>query len=232
MSEQESPSIMQGTGQGLLDFCDRIGARGDINAGTARAYRIAAGKILAVESPDPTSVDLRSLDADELFERFVKLRKGDYGEGSLNTYRARFRQAIAMYLAWLDDAPNWKTAGRLIRQPRSTPGGSRTTAATRRSKPPASKPGTRSDEPAADHAEATVPPPPDPAGVRLITYDVPLRTDLIIRLTLPWDLTASDAERIANFVRVLAFTEPPPPGSPSALSGSAVTESRAEGRLG
>ena len=38
----------------------------------------------------------------------------------------------------------------------------------------------------------------------LITHDFPLRPDLIVRLTLPVDLTAADAERMAAFIAALA----------------------------
>ena len=40
---------------------------------------------------------------------------------------------------------------------------------------------------------------------RLISYDLPLRPDLIVRLNLPHDLTMADAERVARFARALAF---------------------------
>jgi hypothetical protein len=39
----------------------------------------------------------------------------------------------------------------------------------------------------------------------LITHDVPLRPDLIVRLTLPVDLTAADAQRMCAFITALAF---------------------------
>ena len=39
----------------------------------------------------------------------------------------------------------------------------------------------------------------------LITHDVPLRPDLVIRLTLPVDLTHDDATRLCGFIASLAF---------------------------
>ena len=39
----------------------------------------------------------------------------------------------------------------------------------------------------------------------MIVYDLPLRPDLLVRLTLPVDLTSADADRVANFVKSLAF---------------------------
>lgn len=49
------------------------------------------------------------------------------------------------------------------------------------------------------------PVPPKPA--RLMTYDFPLREDMLVRLTLPVDLTRSDAARVTTFVGTLAFTD-------------------------
>lgn len=42
-------------------------------------------------------------------------------------------------------------------------------------------------------------------GRRMVAYDIPLRPDLMIRITLPIDLTAEDADRVAGFVRTLVF---------------------------
>ena len=42
----------------------------------------------------------------------------------------------------------------------------------------------------------------------LITHDVPLRPDLIIRMTLPADLNLLDAERLCAFINALAFASP------------------------
>jgi len=41
-----------------------------------------------------------------------------------------------------------------------------------------------------------------------ITYDVPIRPDLVVRVTLPVDLTEADADRLSAFFRSLVFPEP------------------------
>ena len=46
-------------------------------------------------------------------------------------------------------------------------------------------------------------------SIKLMSYDVPLRRDLVVRLTLPVDLTDADARRLANFVNALAFSGAP-----------------------
>lgn len=44
-----------------------------------------------------------------------------------------------------------------------------------------------------------------PTANLLVTYDFPIRPDLIIRIVLPAELTESDAERLCAFVRALAM---------------------------
>ena len=45
----------------------------------------------------------------------------------------------------------------------------------------------------------------------LITHDFPLRDDLLVRLTLPVDLTHDDAARMCGFIASLAFASPASP---------------------
>jgi hypothetical protein len=198
--------IMQGNGQGLLEFLDRCGERGDMNAATARAFRATAKSILSVEPVAPVEIDVRTLNVDDLLERFANRRKGDYSDGSLETYRSRFRRGIGMYLGWLDDDPNWKNAGppsAASRQP------TRRNNSTR-------KPSTKAHSVAEREVVETVAATSassdgslSESGVRLMTYDFALRPDLIVRVTLPVDLTTEDADRFASFVRVLAWDPHP-----------------------
>ena len=201
------PAIMRGTGQGLLEFCERLATRGDIEPARARAYRGTAKKILEVESTDLDDINLRELDVDDLFVRFTKLNKADYSDGSLKTYRSRFNQAVGLYLAWLDDDPNWKTGGRPT--PKTAANGSagsaRKTTSSRRAS--AAQPEQRSQNENAETTDEKTIPLVSSSGAPLLTYDVPLRHDLIIRMTLPIDLTEADADRLTAFVRSLAFMQ-------------------------
>jgi hypothetical protein len=47
-----------------------------------------------------------------------------------------------------------------------------------------------------------------PKIVSLITHDFPLRPDLLIRMTVPVELTGDDARRVNDFVRALAMEAP------------------------
>jgi hypothetical protein len=199
----EVANASDGTGAGFNAFLDYIGQRSEINPSTAKGFQVTASKVLSLE-PDPDQVDMRKLDVDGVLDRFETLKRLEYSPGSMGTYKSRFRQSVAMYLAWLDNNSNWKNAGKpATNTGKSSGGGPR---AQRSPRPP------RAQQPA---RKGSPPEPPEPSNeppsTRMVAYDMPLRPDLIIRITLPVDLTATDAERVAAFVRSLAFA----PNSPS-----------------
>ena len=197
--------FQSGTGAGLSAFLLRLGERGEINQNTAANLRRAAEKVLGIE--DPSSVDIRNLDVDEILDRFENLNRLSYTDTSLQTYRSRFRLGVELYQRFLAADPAWKS---LIKRDTQRTGGGRTAKK-------GGKGGEKQPSPWPDHtplvslvtgpsrsrtvaSEATEHELP-----RLVTYDVPLRPDLLIRLNLPVDLTLADAERLCAFVRSLAF---------------------------
>lgn len=54
-------------------------------------------------------------------------------------------------------------------------------------------------------ARGWVPQPRKVVGEPMMTYDFPLRQDLLVRCTLPKHLTTDDAKRIGEFVQAVAF---------------------------
>lgn len=200
-----------GTGAGLREFLERAGARGDLNTSTATALRAAVAAVLELED-DPEVVDVRHIDVDEILGRFEKKSGNRYTPKSLRTYKSRFRNAVEMYRLWLEDDAGWK---RVVR--------SRPTSASQRSGR-ATAEGPRSTE---DQSGGVVDARPPERGPRpqMLTYDLPLRPDLLVKISLPVDLTRRDAERVAVFVRSLAFEADP--NSLGAVPGEAVAS---EGR--
>ncbi len=186
----------------MLAFITRLGERGDLNRATANNLRLAAAKILEVENT-PEEVDVRNLDVDDLTRRFETLNRLNYNTTSMNAYKARFRQAVQLYRAYLSGDPEWKASLRKEREGQPAKKQAKkvvTKAPARRivsSVTPAQEPAATSQQAPADSMD----------GTRLVLYDLPLRRDLIIRLSLPVDLTEADAERVAVFVRSLAFSQ-------------------------
>lgn len=195
-----------GTGAGMDLFLEWAGRTGEMNVNTVNAFRSTAAKILeAGEEADGT--DVTRLDVDALLGRFENLNRTKYSAGSLQTYKSRFRQAIAMYKAWLVNEPAWKAAGKAssAKSANGVAKSSRPRKATPRTD------GAGGEAPVDQHGPAV-------SGVRMVAYDLPLRPDLLVRLTLPVDLNDDDAARISAFVKSLAFTAGPVPTSQTAAS--------------
>jgi len=133
-----------------------------------------------VMSVESAAVDVRDLNVDDVLARF-EAQNPDLSPESVKTYRSRFRVGIAMYRAFLDGDDDWKNAGRSV---------------------------SVRDAVATGQARGRVQPDGDVPG-RIIAYDLPLRPDLLVRINLPVDLTTADADRLAAFVRSLAFDRPP-----------------------
>lgn len=196
-----SSSTDEGKGSGLLEFLAWAGRTGEMAPATAGGWAATCRKVLAIED-DPDAVDLRSIDVDDFFDRFEALNRTKYSAGSMSTYRSRFRQATTAYLAWLENDPTWKPSKRSSSRPK------RSNSAEKEDSSPADTP-----EPAAPEV------PHAKASARLMTYTVPLRPDVMVSLSLPADLTTRDADRLAAFLRSLAF-EVDEPGGGLAPTGS------------
>src|SRR5437588_9672429 len=85
-----------GSGRALVEHWSWAAKRGLMNPNTASALRAASSQVLGVLD-DWQTVEVRSIDVDDLLTRFVNLRKKDFKPESLETYKHRFRQALNMY---------------------------------------------------------------------------------------------------------------------------------------
>lgn len=189
MSEIES-----GTGEGLLEFLDRTASNGEVHPTTANAFKVAARKILPLAG-DADTVDVRSIEVEPLLDRFETRFKEDYTTASMSTYKTRFRQAIALYLAWLDGNPDWT---RIVRSRRVTAQANKIQARVSKFVESDSAEAEPTGGQSAFLAQKGMSP-------RLVKYYLPLRPDLVVQIELPVELTTADAERVAAFVRSLAF---------------------------
>lgn len=132
--------------------------------------------------------DVRDLNVDDVLARF-EAQNPDLSPDSVKTYRSRFRVGVAMYRAFLDGDADWKNAGKSVGAREATVG-----QGTGRPQQGGETPG------------------------RIVAYDLPLRPDLLVRINLPVDLTTADADRLAAFVRSLAF-DPPAGDTSGAVPG-------------
>ncbi len=177
-----------GTGRALVEFLDRAAEKGWLNKNTAAGYRIACHRILAIE-PDWERVDLSRLEVDDIIQRFVTLKGGEYSPRSLETYKSRFGKAIQTYLDWAQDPSSWRPPTRTQQKrpgrPTSSPSAEEGSAGNRRRQLTKSSP---SDG--------------------MITYPFPVREDVDAQLVLPRDLRPDEVRRLVAFINALAMEGP------------------------
>lgn len=171
------PPYDDGTAAGLVGFCQWLGEQGLVSTHRADQLCLAVRRVL---DPDPgwERSEVRRLDVDGLLERLATATKPPLLLSTLNFYSSRFRKAVRLYLAYLDDPVGFHATGMVLTRWRT-----RTAA-----------------------AEVSVPAPRDPAAAPMptIAYPFPPRGSHTIWLRLPADLTRDEARRLAMFIQALA----------------------------
>lgn len=171
---------------GLRKFLDFAGQKGLMARETANARKTAAEKILGVL--DPTEVtDLRQVDLEMATHRFMNLQGAEYKPESLRVYASRVKSAVADFIQWVENPSTYKPSTGRTRSDNGKKAESRTkTASTVAPSPPPAMPAHQT--PAMQVGSLTVP--------------VPIRSDLYVTINgIPPDLTADEAEKIANVIR-------------------------------
>ena len=174
--------------------------KGLMNTSTARALATACRGVLDVQE-NWQSLDISTLDVDDAFNRFKKLRARNFTPGSLRTYESRFRRAVASYLRYLDEPSTWKFETRAVVGNRSTPSDRPRKIQRKRFRDV--------DEPTDINPSETA--PENSVSVdELQEYLYPIRPDALARLSIPRDANASELSRLVAWVRTLATDYEPP----------------------
>lgn len=177
----------------LIKFLDYVSKKGIMNESTVVARKIAVQKVLSVLEPSEKT-DLRQLNRDQLFTRFLNKYGKDFTPGSLTTYRQRFSSALDDFIKYVNDPAGFKPAG-TARGPRQTSAGA---SSTRRVIAAEGHASGRS------HAQAV-------SAQDLFAYPISLSGGRIAQLYLPPTITHADADRVstvvAGIVKALAVEE-------------------------
>jgi hypothetical protein len=191
-TDEVGPS--SGSGAGLIAFLNYLIRKNEMVDSTASALRTGCRKVLEIEA-SWQDLDMRTLDVESLLLRFRNKYRGDLAERSISNYEQRFRSTVEMYRRWLADDPAWR--------PRTRPGA--TVNSGRRGPLRASGPGAEPDESSASNTSTES--SALTGGPTMVTYPLPLRPGVQVRLVLPEDLTLKEAQRVSTFVSALAFEE-------------------------
>ena len=172
----------------LLAFIDYLSTKGLMNRTTASARKAAANRVLSVLD-DAEASDVSQIDLDDVMTRFHHLEGAKFTPESLSTYKSRLKSAIEDFLRYQRDPMNFKPSGQSSGRRNGTDR-SRTADV---SMAPRQDPARRPDQP----IEAPA------ASVSILP--IPIRADLTIKVQgLPFDLTAGEANKIANVIKAMA----------------------------
>jgi hypothetical protein len=166
----------------LFEFLEHAGDRGLMPAATAQALAVASRNVLGVLS-DHERADLSQQDVAALVKRFTNKRAKDFNPSSLKEYGRRVHRAFDLFLKWREDPANFSVR-------------TRTTA-----------PRKRIQQEVVESAEIFQPRMVPDQQAQSGTYQsaVPVRAGIVVTLSnIPRDLTRAEAERLAEFVRMLA----------------------------
>jgi len=170
----------------LLEFLDYLGDKGLMAKATVSARKAAASKVLGILSTEEAA-DVTVLNLDDVMARFHNLEGKGYTPGSLSTYLSRVRSAVEDFESYLGNPlgfrPNVQSREKRKIEPKKEPLG-RTT--------PSGMPSAERVAPAAPLSSSILP--------------IPIRSDATVYIQgLPFDLTESEANKIANVVRAMAM---------------------------
>jgi len=183
---------MDTSGKALVEFYGYAADKGLMNGNTAGALRSACKEVLtAVDSENWESVDVAGIDVEEYATRFERLRMSKFKPASLGVYKARWKNAVGMFLQYQANPSGWRYKAERPAAARKQASGTRAGNAS----------GARPT------GGGSFTPPPRPAAGGLITYPYPVREGVIIQLQLPADLSKNEARRLSAFLDSLALEE-------------------------
>lgn len=173
----------------LLEFLGYLADKGLMAKNTATARKAAANKVLGVLSEDEAS-DVLSIDLSDVMRRFQNLEGKRYTPNSLTTYQSRVRAALDDFESYIKNPlafrPNLQSRERSSRA-----------AATKSNNSGVLEGGGETGS----HASR-------PIGTSSVTstiLPIPIRADLTVYIQgLPYDLTETEARRIANVILAMA----------------------------
>lgn len=181
--------------QALIEFLKYVADHGLWKANTALGYRSAAAKVEG-DLTEQEASDVRQIDLDLLFQRYMNRNKVKVSPSTLAAYKRRLGTSIEEFERYRADPLTYRPEMGTSRS-RNESDETKAKPATKRKKAAstASKP-------------ADAPMPEEPASsTPMLTIPFPLRPDFLASVQIPRNLKKSEAERLAAFIRTLAMDE-------------------------
>lgn len=179
----------------LISFLDYMAEKGLMNRSTAASRKASSGRILSILTEDEAE-DLRKIDTESVFKRFTNIEGKKYSPQSLTVYYGRFKNSIDDFFRYKENPLGFKSNV-------STQSIKVVSNDKKKDSPTSSTAGQLSAEQQPRHASFASMIPESST-----IMPIPLRENLIVRIHgLPFDLTKSEAKKIANVVMALASEE-------------------------
>lgn len=176
----------------LLSFLDWMGSKGLMQRNTVAGRKAASSKVLGVLDPEEQD-DVTQVNLDDAMTRFHNLEGKKYVPASLGVYRSRVSAALDDFSRYLADPASFKPG--LVRRKQ---GNNTATKATKKLKPNTGEPHPAAPELSQSSSHS-------PVNV----FPIAIRPDVVVRIQgLPFDLTESEARKIASVVLALAGVPP------------------------
>jgi hypothetical protein len=168
----------------LLGFLEHAGERGLMPTATARALAVASRNVLGVLT-DQEKKELGGQDLDAVIKRFNNKRAKDFNPSSLREYGRRVHRAIDLFLNWRADPANFTVKTRSTTSSRKK---GKAAEITDQGETHSAFEPTTADRPGTYHSS------------------LPVRPGVVVTLgNLPHDLTKAEANRLAEFIKMLAI---------------------------
>jgi hypothetical protein len=172
----------------LKAFLDYVGEKGLVNSSTAQGWRVAVTKVLD-DLSEQEQADVRKIDLEVAFRKFMNKSGGGFTPASLAQYRARAGKALKQFIGYTANPSTYKGSGGMKLPKRSDAGDNGSSQKRRGSSPPPKVAPVAQEMPAVS------------AGLSL---PFPIRPDFRAQIVIPQDLTVDEARRMGAFILTLA----------------------------
>ena len=170
------------SGSELLSFLEYLSDKNLINPSTASAKKAAVVKVLSAIS-DEEKHDLRTLDRDQVFQRFSNKYAKEFTSESLVTYKSRFNSVLTDFFSFKENPAGFKTGG-FKKPPKESSGSAKST-------------GKKSQ---IQKISSAAPPLPYNEH-RSYVLQIPISENRLVEIrNLPMDLSFNDAKKIADVI--------------------------------
>ena len=165
----------------LLDFIGHAGDRGLMPAASAQALAVATRNVFGVLEEEEQKA-INTLDLDAIIRRFNNKRARDFSPASLKEYARRVRKAVDLYEQWTDNPADFSVKTRSPRRARKE---------------------SINEMKDFNTTQTNVQPLQSRTGGYQSSFPVGAGR-VVTLLNIPEDLSSAEAERLAQFVRMLA----------------------------